>query len=125
MDDRGAGGALADAGSAGAWQEGPRVWRPRISDHSILRYLQRVKRMALPDEIEGRIREEIINQGVSVEAVELMIWPECMALPSDPRCPFVMKRDGFVYPVRHGWLRTVLYGSHYVPAPLARSSDLR
>lgn len=97
-----------------------RSWRPRITRHALLRYLQRVKGLPFSDG-----DEKVIHQLVGDPApLYAEMWPDSMALPADPGCAFVMKRGEFIYPVRMGILKTVVEGRHYrTPVPLAVYAD--
>lgn len=109
-------GEAQEAGREPWALEGPRLWRPRITAHAILRYAQRVKGIELVDESDlvGWLK-------LHREDIHREIWPDHMRLPRDPRCAFAMLRGGFVYPVRSGVLLTVLRGHHYTePGPMAR-----
>lgn len=68
--------------------------------------------------------EKLIHQLVDAPALYAEMWPDYMALPADPGCAFVLKRDEFIYPVRNGILKTVVEGRHYrTPVPLAVYAD--
>jgi hypothetical protein len=104
--------------------EGPRVWRPRITAHAILRYAQRVIGLELADDAD--VIGHLKAGGADLAAIYEMIWPHYMALPADPRCRFAMLRGGFCYPVRGGVLRTVIRAEHYCdPGPMVRDPLLQ
>jgi hypothetical protein len=84
-----------------------RSWRPHVTFHAILRYLQRVQAIPIADHEVRTLPAVLAEGGLTLKAVRDIIWPSSIALPGDPGCSFVLRRDGFEYVVNGGKVVTV------------------